>query len=151
MGYVSASSYVNFDLADLNGKDHSLSDYRGKWVIVNYWATYCPPCAREIPELTAFQDRHQKKNDAVVLGVDFEELDVKSVRNFLQTYMVSYPILLAEPDEVTPLGRVDALPTTFIVAPNGEVVFKKTGEVDAEFLEKTIARLKKRLGMTTDK
>ena len=151
VSYVSASNFSNFNLADLNGKEHYLSDFKGKWVVVNYWATWCPPCRKEIPELIAFHDQHQKTNDAVVLGVDFENLDVKSVKNFLQKYMVSYTILLAEPEARTPLGRVDALPTTFIVAPNGEVVLKKTGKVDAKYLEKTIAQLKQQLGMTSEK
>lgn len=145
---VSANSATNFNLADLDGKEHNLSDYRGKWVVVNYWATWCPPCIEEIPELNSFHDKH-KKTDAVVLGVNFEELDPDLVSQFLEEYMVSYPILLDEPDKFTELGRIDGLPTTFIISPRGEVVHKKTGKVDTAYLEKVIQEYKYKLGMTT--
>ena len=146
--YVNASSTAYFSLTDLKGKEHSLADYKGKWVVVNYWATWCPPCVEEIPELIFFHDNHKNK-DAVVLGVNFEELDPNLVDQFLEEYMVSYPILLSEPERHTELGRVDGLPTTFIISPKGEVVHKKTGKVDSAYLENVINDYKHKLGMTT--
>jgi len=147
-GYVNASNSSNFMLADLKGKEHSLSDYEGQWVVVNYWATWCPPCVEEIPELISFHDSHKNKG-AVVLGVNFEDLEPELVGQFLEEYMVSYPILLSEPERHTDLGRVDGLPTTFIISPKGDVVHKKTGKVDSNYLEKVIKEYKNRLGMTT--
>ncbi|MDX1811893.1 MAG: TlpA disulfide reductase family protein [Gammaproteobacteria bacterium] len=148
VSYVYASSTANFSLSDLNGKEYSLTDYRGKWVVVNYWATWCPPCVEEIPELIFFNDANKDKN-TVVLGVDFEELPTEKVSEFLEEYMVNYPILLAEPEPYTELGRIEGLPTTFIVAPNGKVVHKTTGKVNAAYLESVIKEYKHRLGMTT--
>ena len=148
--FVASFVYANstdFDLSDLEGKDHKLSDYKGKWVVVNYWATWCPPCVEEIPELIFFHDQHKDK-DAVVLGINFEDSSERKVKNFLEDYMVSYPVLLAEPDTYSDMGKITGLPTTFIVSPEGEVVHKKVGSVDAAYLEKVIDEYKMKLGKT---
>lgn len=125
---------VELVLADLDNKDYRLSDYRGKWVVVNYWATWCPPCVEEMPELVFFHDKHKDK-DAVVLGVNFEDAPDQQIRDFLEEHLVSYPILLAEPDAMSPLGRIPGLPTTFIVSPKGEVVHRIVGRTSLEKLE----------------
>ena len=72
---------IDAEFVDLNGKTVKLSDYRGKWVVVNYWATWCPPCVKEIPELVSFHEAHSKK-DAVVLGVNHQEDPVAEVKKF---------------------------------------------------------------------
>jgi len=132
-----ASGSVNaaeFGLADLNGKEHKLADEKGKWVIINYWATWCPPCVEEIPELIFFHDKHKNK-DAIVWGVNFEDVAEQKVKDFLEEYMVSYPILLAEPGENSFFGPVIGLPTTYIISPDGELVHTQVGKVTVEYLE----------------
>ena len=143
VGVVFANT-SHFQLSDLDGKDHSLADYKGKWVVVNYWATWCPPCVEEIPELIFFHDTHAAK-DAVVLGVNFEDVSELKVKKFLEDYMVSYPVLLSEADSHSDLGKITGLPTTFIISPDGNVVHKKTGMIDADYLEKIIAQQKLKL------
>ena len=92
----SVAEIVDFMLPDLEGKPVSLSDFRGKWVIVNYWATWCPPCLDEIPELVSLHDDNSDK--LVVLGIDYEEVNNDYLRDFVESQMISYPCLLYTSD-----------------------------------------------------
>jgi len=137
------SAPVQFSLTDLNGKTHTLSDYRGKWLVVNYWATWCPPCLDEIPELVEFHEAHEKK-DAVVLGINAEEVSVSTLKEFVEQYFISYPILPQKPGVRSPFGKIYGLPTTFLVSPEGEVVAQKTGGVTRKDLESAIDSFNKK-------
>jgi peroxiredoxin len=129
---------VDFTLQDLDGKSVSLSDYRGKWVIVNYWATWCPPCLEEIPDLV---DLYEDNRDTiVVLGIAFEEVNKEYLKEFVDSHMISYPIMNTEPIPVTELGPVLGLPTSYIISPDGERVARQEGPVTREAIEKYIAR-----------
>jgi peroxiredoxin len=129
-----ADQTIDFSLEDLDGKTHTLADYRGKWVVVNFWATTCPPCIKEMPELSDFHDRH-KDRDAVVLGVNFEDIRESWMRRFLDSVNVSYPILHWGTSPATPFGLIIALPTTFIVSPDGTSVARYTGQITAADIE----------------
>ncbi len=139
---IGVAETVDYSLPDVSGKEHSLADYRGKWVIVNYWATWCPPCQEEIPDLVDFHDRH-KDDDAVVIGINFEDVGEEQLSAFVDSFLISYPILRSEPVAETPLGPVPGLPTTYIVAPDGEPVARQVGPVTGKQLEDYIARKKK--------
>ena len=136
---------VDYSLPDVHGKKHSLADYRGKWVVVNYWATWCPPCQEEIPDLVEFHDRH-KDNDAVVIGINFEDIGEEQLSAFVDSFLISYPILRSEPLAETPLGTIPGLPTTFIIAPDGSPVARQVGPVTGKQLDEYIARKKKAAG-----
>lgn len=125
---------------DLTGKPVNLSDYKGKWVVVNYWATWCPPCVKEIPELVAFQEAHAAKKDAVVLGVNHQEGDVAAVKQFADDRFVNYPIVRSagKLSNGTPFGVLRGLPTTYMITPEGEAVAAHTGMVNQAMLEKFI-------------
>jgi len=129
---------VQFSLQDINGKHHDIKDYAGKWVVVNYWATWCPPCLEEIPELVAFHEKHRDRG-AVVLGIDFEIIDKKYLKRFIDESFISYPVFQTKPSAKSPFGMVHGLPTTFLVSPTGEVVASKTGGVTQADLEESIA------------
>jgi len=130
---------IDFSLQDLDGNTHTLSDYRGKWVVINFWATTCLPCVKEMPELSDFHNRH-KDRDAVVLGVNFEDIKTSWMRRFLDSVHVTYPILPWGTSPATPFGLVVALPTTFIVAPDGRQVARQVGAVTAVDIEAFIER-----------
>ena len=136
---------IDYSLPDLQGKSHSLADYKGKWVVVNYWATWCPPCQEEIPDLVDFHDRH-KDVDAVVLGINFEDIGQEQLQTFVDSFLISYPVLRSEPLASTPLGPIPGLPTTYIVAPDGSPVARQVGPVTGEQLDAYIANKKKRDG-----
>ena len=139
-----AAEKVDFTLPDLEGKSVSLSDFRGKWVIVNYWATWCPPCLEEIPDLVALYEANPDK--VVVLGVDYEEVDLDYLKEFADSHFMSYPIVRMDPVPVTALGPVLGLPTSYIVSPEGEVVARQEGPVTREAIETYLERKQQQLG-----
>ncbi len=129
----------DFLLKDTAGKKHQLSDYKGKWVIVNYWATWCPPCLEEVPDLVAFYDAH-KNHDAIVLGVALDYKDAKEVAAYVDDMLMSYPIVLGDDAVTSQIGPADVLPTSFIFNPQGKLVKTKRGKVSRDYLEKIISQ-----------
>jgi peroxiredoxin len=125
---------VDFELEGLDGKTYRLSDYRGKWVLVNYWATWCPPCREELPELEVFYVNHKDK-DAVVLGVAMERIKKERLQKFVDEQFLSYPILMTKPAASTELGRVPGLPTSYLIDPQGELAARQVGPVTLKDLE----------------
>lgn len=130
---------VDFTLNDVDGKPRSLSEFRGKWVIVNYWATWCPPCLDEIPDLVEFHEKHKDK-DAVVLGINFEEADREQLLEFVDQHFMTYPVLSMDPVPVTPLGPVLGLPTTYIISPQGDRVARQQGPITGSAIEAYLER-----------
>ncbi|MEE4218862.1 MAG: TlpA disulfide reductase family protein [Xanthomonadales bacterium] len=127
---------VDFSLERLGGGEVALSDYRGDWVVVNYWATWCAPCVKEMPELS---ELHSERDGLVVLGLAFEDVDDADFFEFLETSPVSYPILKIDvynPPE--PFGAPKVLPTTIILDPEGKAVKAFLGPVTREDIESYI-------------
>ena len=134
---------VDFKLPDLHGESHRLSDYRGRWVVVNYWATWCPPCLEELPELEVFHHAHSA-DKAVVLGVNMEDIERDELQRFVAQQFLSFPVLVAGARPQSLVGRIPALPTTFLVNPLGEVVARQVGPVTAAALERYIEQYEAR-------
>ena len=127
---------VDFTLQQLHGETVSLSDYRQKWVVLNYWATWCAPCRKEIPDLISL---HEARDDVVVLGLAFEDTEMENFDEFLEEFHPSYPILLVDvyaPPE--PFGSPRVLPTTIILNPEGFPVKTYLGPVTREDIESFI-------------
>lgn len=132
-----AQQAPDFTLPDLDGKMHSLSDYRGKWVLVNYWATWCPPCKEELPELEVFYSTEKER--VMVLGVNLEDIDRDALKAFAEEQFLSYPILRAKPNESQLVGMVTGLPTSYLITPEGKVVARQVGPVTAENIREFIS------------
>jgi thiol-disulfide isomerase/thioredoxin len=103
------------------GHDIQLSDLKGKWIVLNYFATWCGPCYQEIPELNAFYSAHKDK-DAIVLAVNYDALPAAELNQFSHKQHVLYPILQSNPGKRFGITDIETLPATFLIAPNGKIV-----------------------------
>jgi thiol-disulfide isomerase/thioredoxin len=124
---------VSFELERLGGGSLNVSRFRGQWVVLNYWATWCAPCRKEIPEL---MELHAERDDVTVLGLAFEETDSGNFETFLEEFHPNYPILLVDvyhPPQ--PFGAPRVLPTTIILDPRGYAVRGFAGPVTRAMLE----------------
>ena len=109
----------DFALADASGKTVRLSDYRGKVVLLNFWATWCAPCKAEVPWFVDLQKTY--KDDLVVLGVSFDEDGWKSVRPFIEERQVNYPVVLASPELPDQYRKIENLPATLMIDRDGRI------------------------------
>ena len=125
---------VDYELPDLNGEIQSFDKYKGKWVVVNYWATWCSTCAKELPDLISLHEDN-KAGDIVVVGVNFEIISNDRLKSFVTEQSIPYTVLRTDPVRMTPLGSVPALPATYIIDPNGEIVAGQIGIVTQKDLE----------------
>ena len=131
--------HVDFSLPDVTGQVHRLSDHRGKWVVVNFWATWCGPCMVEIPELMRFHARH-KDHDAIVIGVNFEEIETPALEAFIAEMGIDYLVVRAGDTPILPFEPLKGLPSTFFVDPHGELVASHVGPVTGAAIEDFLAR-----------
>ena len=132
---------ASFELKDTAGVKHKLAAYKGKWVLVNYWATWCPPCLEEVPDLVNLYD-HRRKKDLMILGVVFDYKSTKEVADYVDDMLMSYPIVLGDDEVAAKIGSADVLPTTFIYNPQGELVKIKRGLITRQYIEKIIGAVK---------
>jgi thiol-disulfide isomerase/thioredoxin len=132
-----------FVLKDMDGKPHSLKDYRGKYVLINFWATWCPPCRREMPSLEVLYRKWHDKPFMVLAINQWEDPDlVFSYMGQLDVFP-TFPILFDRDSAISQAFGVKGLPTSFVVDPEGRVIMRAVGgrEFDHPELERTIGEL----------
>ncbi|MFZ1085157.1 MAG: TlpA disulfide reductase family protein [Terracidiphilus sp.] len=141
-----------FTLEDLNGGKHSLADYKGKAVLINFWATWCAPCKIETPWLIELRNQYAAQGFEV-LGISADDLDrsdpfklredKRQIARFVQQEKIDYPVLIDADSISQPYGGLDSLPTSFYVDRNGVVVAAQLGLTSKDEIE---ANIKKALG-----
>ncbi|MEB1530932.1 TlpA disulfide reductase family protein [Xanthomonas campestris pv. campestris] len=121
----------------VDGSDYDLAAHRGKWVVVNFWATWCAPCLKEMPELSAL---HVMRDNIEVVGLAYEDIEPAEMQAFLKEHPVAYPVIIVDTyappaDFATPRG----LPMTYLIAPDGKLAKQFLGPVNAHDIEAAIA------------
>jgi thiol-disulfide isomerase/thioredoxin len=128
---TSSSKAPDFTLKDINGKDVKLSDYKGKVVILDFWATWCPPCRKGIPDLISLQNEY--KNDLVVIGISLDQKNtINEVVPFSKNYGINYPVVYGDASVVQRYGGIEAIPTSFIIDREGNIANKYVGLIPKE-------------------
>lgn len=125
-------------ITTLDGKPFDLAAQHGKWVVVNYWATWCVPCIKEMPDISAFVKNHK---NVTAIGLAFEDTDAKEIRAFLTKHPVVYPI--AQVDVMDPPKAFEppkGLPTTYLIAPDGTLAKRFVGPVTEQSLGEAISK-----------
>ncbi len=124
------------DIRDNHGRLINLSDYRGQWIIVNYWATWCQPCLKELPELNTFYQQNRQR--ALVLGVSYDGLAKAEINQLAQTLHLQFPLLQKFPLKRFGIQNIPALPVTFLIDPQGQLHETLHGPQTATSLQKHI-------------
>lgn len=124
-----------WSLKDSNGVQYTLSGLQGRWVLVNFWAPWCPPCLEEMPDFSALQQQHK---DVLVIGVAVMYKDRQKVTDALSRLSISYPIVFGTEDTAADFGGLDGLPTSFLYSPSGKLVGQHQGILTRAEIERMI-------------
>jgi len=139
VGDVRGIHAPDFELSTLDGKRVKLSDYRGKAVLLNFWATWCSPCKVEMPWFVDLQNRYA--NDGlVILGVAMDDSDTPKIAQFASEMGVNYPVLLGTDQVSEEYGNVQYLPTSFYIDRDGKIVGKGTGLLGRNEIEENVRK-----------
>lgn len=125
---------------DMKGRVISLSQLKGKWIIINYWAAWCDNCLKEMPELNRFYQNNQDKN-ILLYGYNFDQLTGEDLKQAADKANIQFPVLIENPEQIWKLDPVGVLPVTFIINPKGEVAKKIMGPSTEQSLITTLRTL----------
>ena len=130
----------NNDIEVLNGSDTSTEKMQGKWIVVNYWADWCAPCIKEIPELVEFAEEN---TDILVYAFNFDELDSEDLAPIARKFKVDIPSLISHPREIWGIETPPAVPATFFINPQGVLVKSFFRPQTKDSLNEILDRLQK--------
>ena len=130
----------DFVLQDLEGREVKLADFAGKVVILNFWATWCPHCIKEIPDFIQLYEAYKDKG-LVIIGISQDQGGVELVKKFAAAHKVSYPLVMGDPPVSAAYGGISSIPTTFIIDRQGKLVDGVVGSREKAYFEKKIGSL----------
>ena len=139
---LSSDKAPDFSLKSVDGKTVKLSDYKGKVVIIDFWATWCPPCRKGIPDLISIQNEFKDK--VVIIGISLDrEKTIKDVPGFVKSYGINYPVVYGDDKVVTDYGGIQSIPTAFAIDKNGNIADSHVGLTDKDTYVNKIKELLK--------
>ena len=136
--FLSACSEPDYQM--FNGSSGNIENLKGKWVVVNYWVDWCPPCIKEMPELSAFYNDNKER--VTVFAYNFDRLEGEELQQMLIRFKVGVPSILSDPGELFGWEAPPSLPTTYIVDPQGNMKVMLVGPQTKEKLEMLIDKYK---------
>jgi peroxiredoxin len=128
-----------FTITDLDGKKLSLTDYNGKVVLLDFWATWCTPCREEIPHFVEMQNKYGSQGFQVI-GISMDD-DAKPVREFYQKYNLNYPVAIGDDKLAERFGGVLGLPVNFVIDRQGRIYAKHLGATDVSVFDEDVSKL----------
>ncbi len=130
----------DWHLTNVDGKPVKLSDFKGKVVILNFWATWCPPCRKEIPTFISLQKQYGDKG-LVIVGISLDEGGPGVVKPFVSRAGINYPVMMGDQKTAADYGGIEVVPTTFIIDRNGRIAAEHQGEAERAAFEAEIKPL----------
>ncbi|WP_342470122.1 redoxin domain-containing protein [Ureibacillus sp. FSL K6-3587] len=132
----------DFTLNTLDGNPLTLSDLKGKKVILNFWATWCPPCKDEMPHFQEYYEKYAEEDNVEIVAVNYTLNDkMASVENFVKSYDLTFPVLLMEEEDVRETYKVYTLPSTFFINSKGVIEKQVLGPLDLDTLRNYVTAL----------
>lgn len=126
---------LNATAQDASGNTLHLSDYRGKWIVLNYWASWCDHCQAEITQLNSFYQAHGQK-DAVILAVNVDQINQQQLQQLIKRLHIIYPVLATDPGSQVGITDLPGIPMSFLINPKGQLVKTLYGQQTQQGLEK---------------
>jgi Peroxiredoxin len=137
---LSKDKALDFKLKDMSGKEISLNDFKEKNVLINFWATWCPPCKAEMPDLEKLYEEN-KNSDLVILAINLSE-DKETIKSFMDKNKYNFQVLMDSNGDAAIKYDISSIPTSFFINKEGAIVQKKVGEMNLEEMRNYVASMK---------
>lgn len=132
----------DFALQTMNGEEMKLSDLRGKKVILNFWATWCPPCRAEMPDMQKFYEKNAGEGiEILAVNLTDSEKSLADIEQFMDEFEITFPVLLDEQSEVAMAYYAFSIPTSYFIDSNGAIQQKMVGAMNYDFMVKQIGQM----------